>query len=65
MKLIKENIKTAIADYTIITVTIGFIICVHVTQLSLGNDIEFIKDEIQSIRDNDLWNIRQWINRAH
>ena len=64
MKLIKENIKTVIAVYTIITVTIGFIIGVHVTQLSLGNDIEFIKDEIQSIRDNDLWNIRQWINRA-
>lgn len=64
MKWIKENIKITIATFSFVSMVIGFIIGVYVTQQRLGNDIDFIKDEIQSIRDNDLWLIRQWINRA-
>ena len=64
MNWVKENIKKAAIIYGIVIGVAGFIIGVYVTQLSLGNDIEFIKDEIQSIRDNDLWNIRQRLNRA-
>ncbi len=64
MKWIKVNIKTTIAMFSFVSMVIGFIIGVYVTQQRLGNDIDFIKDEIQSIRDNDLWLIRQWINSA-
>lgn len=65
MKWIKENIKTALVAFSVISATIGFIIGVHVTQREICSDIQFIKNEIESIRDNDLWLIRQWINRAN
>ena len=60
MKWLQENIKTALGIATLI----GFLIGMYTMQMKIGNDIEFIKDEIQSIRDNDLWNIRNWINKA-
>ena len=53
---IKENIKTAIAIISFVSMAMGFIAGVYVTHQKLGNDIELLSDKI------DL--IKQWIHTA-
>ena len=64
MKWLSDHIKTTIAIFTTVGSIIGFVIGVYIMEQKISNDIQFLKDELQSIRDNDLYWIKHWIGRA-
>lgn len=64
MNWLSSHIKTTIALFTTVGSIIGFLIGLYVMEQKISNDIQFLKDELQSIRDNDLYWIKHWIGRA-
>lgn len=61
---IKDNLGKAFSLFGLIISIVSFLVGVYVTQKDLGNEIEKLQIQIQSLKDGDIWYIKQQLSHS-